>query len=145
MTMTVREAFDKHTEAFNSHDIDAFADTLADDAVFLAPGGMAGEGKAACVQFFGGWLGAFPDAHVEIHDLYIAGDVAVEEGQFTGTHYGVLHSPAGEVPATGRPVTVDYIGVLRFRDGKPVSFNLMYDQLLLLEQLGLLPTQQPAG
>ena len=56
-----------------------------------------------------------------------------------------LHSPAGEVPATGRPVTVDYIQVLRFRDGKPVSFNLMYNQLLLLEQLGLIPAQQPAG
>ena len=145
MTMTVREAFDKHTDAFNSHDIDLSADTLADNAAFRAPGGMAGEGKAACVQFFGGWLGAFPDAHVEIHGLHIAGDVAVEEGEFTGTHDGVLHSPAGEVPATGRPVTVDYIQVLRFRDGKPVSFNLMYNQLLLLEQLGLIPAQQPAG
>jgi len=26
-----------------------------------------------------------------------------------------------------------------------VSFDLMYDQLLLLEQLGLIPAQQPAG
>src|ERR1700746_2933061 len=109
--MTIREAFDKHTEAFNSHDIDAFAGTLADDAAFRAPGGMTGEGKAACVQFFGGLVGGLPDAHLEIHDLHIAGDVAVEEGEFTGTHDGVLHSPAGEVPATGRPVTVDYIQV----------------------------------
>ena len=145
MTTTVSEAFDKHTEAFNSHDIDGFADTLADDAVFRAPGGIAGEGKTACVQFFGGWLDAFPDAHVEIHYLHIAGDVAVEEGEFTGTHHGVLRSPAGDVPATGRHVTVDYIEVLRFLDGKPVSFNLMYDRLLLLEQLGLIPGQQPAG
>jgi steroid delta-isomerase-like uncharacterized protein len=144
MTMTVREAFDRHTEAFNSHDIDAFAGTLAEDAAFRAPGGMAGKGKADCVQFFGGWLDAFPDAHVEIHDLHIAGGVGVEEGEFTGTHDGVLRSPAGEVPATGRPVTVDYIQVLRFRDGKFVSFNLMYDQLLLLEQLGLTPARQPA-
>jgi steroid delta-isomerase-like uncharacterized protein len=145
MTMTVREAFEKNTEAFNSHDIDSFADTLADDAVFRAPGGMAGEGKPACIQFFGGWLDAFPDARVEIHDVHITGDAAVEEGTFTGTHHGVLHSPAGDVPATGRPVTVDYIQVLRFRDGKHVSFNLMYDRLLLLEQLGLIPAQQPAG
>jgi steroid delta-isomerase-like uncharacterized protein len=145
MTMTVREAFDQHTEAFNSHDIDGFAGTLADDVVFRAPGGMAGEEKAACVQFFGGWLAAFPDAHAEVHDLHIAGDVAVEEGKFTGTHHGILHSPDGDVPATGRPVAVDYIQVLRFRDGRFVSFNLMYDQLALLEQLGLIPAQQPAG
>jgi len=77
--------------------------------------------------------------------MHITGDVAVEEGTFTGTHNGILHSPAGDVPPTGRPVTVDYIQVLRFRDGKYVSFNLMYDRLLLLEQLGLIRAQQPAG
>jgi steroid delta-isomerase-like uncharacterized protein len=141
--MTVREAFEKHTDAFNAHDIDSFASTLADDVVLRAPGGMAGEGKPACVQFFGGWLDAFPDGHVQIHALHIAGDVATEEGTFTGTHRGVLHSPAGDVPATGRSVTVDYIQVLRFSDGKFLSMNLMYDQLLLLEQLGLIPEQNP--
>jgi len=139
MTMTVREAFEKGTETFNAHDINGFADVLADDAVFRAPGGTGGEGKAACTEFFGGWLGAFPDAHVQIHGLHITGNVAVEEGTFTGTHNGVLHTPAGDIPPTGRPVTVDYIQVLGFRDGKHVSFNLMYDRLLLLEQLGLIP------
>src|SRR6516165_5090433 len=138
MTMTVREAFEKGTETFNAHDINGFADVLADDAVFRAPGGTGGEGKAACTEFFGGWLGAFPDAHVQIHGLHITGNVAVEEGTFTGTHIGVLHTPAGDIPPTGRPVTVDYIEVLGFRDGKHVSFNLMYDRLLLLEQLGLI-------
>jgi steroid delta-isomerase-like uncharacterized protein len=145
MTLTVREAFSQHTEAFNSHDIDGFADTLADAVVFRTPGGMADQGKAACAQFFGGWLDAFPDGHVQIHALHIVGDVAVEEGTFTGTHRGVLHSPVGDVLATGRPITVDYIQVLRFSDGKFLSMNLMYDQLLLLEQLGLIPAQQPAG
>lgn len=145
MTTTVRAAFEMHTEAFNSHDIDGFASTLADDIVFQAPGGIAGEGKSACAQFYGGWLDAFPDANVEVHDLHIAGDVAVEEGTFTGTHQGVLPTPDGDVPATGRSVTVDYIQVLRYHDGKYTSFNLMYDQLPLLEQLGLIPAQKPAG
>lgn len=145
MTTTVREAFEMHTEAFNSHDIDGFASTLADDVVFQAPGGIAGEGKSACAQFYGGWLDAFPDAHVEVHDLHITGDVAVEEGTFTGTHQGVLPTPDGGVPATGRSVTVDYIQVLRYHDDKYTSFNLMYDQLPLLEQLGLIPAQEPAG
>jgi ketosteroid isomerase-like protein len=139
MTMTVREAFEKGAETFNAHDIDGFADTLADDAVFSAPGGISGGGKKACAEFSGGWLAAFPDARVEVHGLHITGDVAVEEGTSAGTHNGVLRSPAGDVPPTGRSVTVDYIQVLRFRDGKHVSFNLMYDRLLLLEQLGLIP------
>ena len=99
MTMTVHEAFVKGTETFNAHDIDGFTSVLADDVVFQAPGGISGEGQTACAGFFAGWFGAFPDAHVEVHALHVAGDVAVEEGTFTGTHQGVL--PAR--PATSRP------------------------------------------
>jgi predicted ester cyclase len=106
---------------------------------------MSGQGKTACAQFFAGWFSAFPDSHVEVHALHISGDVAVEEGTFTGTHNGVLPSPAGDIAPTGRPVTVDYIHVLRFRDGKHISFTLMYDRLLMLEQLGIFPAPAAVG
>src|SRR5262249_900638 len=134
MTMTVREAFERGTETFNAHDIDAFTEVLAEDVVFQAPGGVRGEGKTACAAFFGSWFGAFSDADVDGHRLHVVGDVAVEEGTFTGTHDGVLHAPTGDVPPTGRPVRIAYIQVLRFLDGKHVSFNLMFDRLLMLEQ-----------
>jgi hypothetical protein len=35
--------------------------------------------------------------------------------------------------------------VLRFRDGTHASFNLMFDRLLMLEQLDLMPTATPAA
>jgi ketosteroid isomerase-like protein len=145
MAMTIREAFEKGTDTFNAHDIDGFASVLADDVVYQAPGGMSGQGKTACAQFFAAWFGAFPDAHVEVHSVHITGDVAVEEGTFTGTHHGILHSPAGDIPPTGRPVAVDYIHVLRYRDGQHISFNLMFDRLLMLEQLGLVPAPAATG
>ena len=145
MTMTTREAFEKGTETFNAHDLRGFAQVLADDVVFEAPGGLRGKGKEACVEFFGGWFGAFPDAHVDVHDVHILDNVAVEEGTFIGTHKGVLHGPAGDVPPTGRSVAVGYIQVLRLRDGKYVSFNLMFDRLSMLEQLGLVPTPGSGG
>ena len=111
---------------------------LADDVVFAAPGGVNGAGKDACAAFFAGWFEAFPDARVEVTGLHLIGDVAVEEGVFTGTHDGVLRTPERRHPAH-RPVAsrVDYIQVLRFRDGAHVSFNLMFDRLAMLEQLGL--------
>jgi ketosteroid isomerase-like protein len=118
MTITAREAFERGTKTFNSYDIDGFAEVLSDDVVFEAPGGLRGQGKAACIEFYGSWFGAFPDAHVDVHFLHIMGDVAVEEGTFTGTHNGVLKGPMGDVPPTGRPVRIAYIQVLRFRDGK---------------------------
>ena len=139
MTMTTREAFERGTDTFNAHDLDGFADVIADDVVFAGPGGMQGEGKAACLEFYGGWLSAFPDAHVEVHSVHFLDDIAVEEGTFTGTHDGVLHTPSGELPPTGRSVSLDYIHVLRYRDGMHVSFRLAFDRLLMLEQLGLVP------
>ena len=138
MTMTAREAFERGTDAFNAHDMDGFAEVVADHVVGLAPGSRFA-GKSAFVEFYGGWLQAFPDAHIEVHDVHFTNDIAVEEGTFSGTHDGVLHTPSGDVPPTGRAVSVDYIHVLRFRDGLHVSFNLMFDRLVMLEQLGLIP------
>jgi hypothetical protein len=100
MAMTAREAFEKGTSTFNAHDIAGFAEVLADDVVFTAPGGMHGDGKAACAAFFGGWFAAFPDAHVEVQAVHIVDNVAIEEGTFTGTQDGVLRGPM--IPPTGR-------------------------------------------
>ena len=141
--MTTREAFEKGTERFNAHDVQGFAEVLADDVVFTAPGGMRGQGKAACARFYAGWFEAVPDARVDVHDLHFIGDVAIEEGTFSGTHGGVLHGASGDIPPTGRSVELDYIQVLRFRAGKHVSFHLVFDRLLMLEQLGLAAV--PAG
>src|SRR5438067_4309382 len=136
--MTTREAFQRGTDAFNAHHIDGFAAVLAGDVVFKAPG-IRGEGKAACAEFYGSWFEAFPDAHVDVYGLHVLDDVVVEEGTFTGTHKGVLRSPKGDLPATNGSVKLEYIQVLRFRDGKHASFHLIFDRFQMLEQLGLMP------
>jgi steroid delta-isomerase-like uncharacterized protein len=145
MAMSVREAFDKGTEAFNAHDLDAFAQTVSDDVVQTAPGGMRFEGKPACIAYFANWMEAFPDAHVDVHDVVITDDVVAEEGTFSGKHTGVFHTPMGDIPPTGRAVQAEYVQVLRFRDGTFFSANLMFDRMELLEQLGLVPEPAAAG
>jgi SnoaL-like domain len=122
MAMTMREAFEKGTRTFNAHDIDGFTSVLADDVSYHAPGGISGQGNAACAGIFAGWFGTF-----------------------TGTHNGPLPTPAGDIPPTGCPVTVGYIQVPHFRDGKHASFSLMYDRLAMLEQLGLFPAPASTG
>lgn len=144
MTITPREAFQRGTDTFNAHDIDGFRAVLADDVVFSAPGPINGAGKAACAEFFAGWFRAFPDGRVYVHDAHFIDDVAVEVGTFSGTHDGILYSPAGDVPPTGRSISLDYLQVLHFRNGKHASFNLMFDRLLLLEQLGVIPAPASA-
>ena len=144
MKMTPREAFERGTATFNAHDLNGFAEVLADDVEFTAPGGVHGRGRTACAAFFGSWFAAFPNARVEVEAIHIIGDVAVEEGTFRGTQDGVLQAPTGDIPPTGRSIEVGYIQVLRFRDGKHVSFHLEFDRLAMLEQLGLVPTSAAA-
>jgi steroid delta-isomerase-like uncharacterized protein len=143
MMMSLREAFDRGTEAFNAHDLDAFGELFSDDVVQTAPGGMRADGKAAAMEFYRVWFEAFPDCHVDIDRAVMTEDAGVEQGTFSGTHTGVFHTPDGDIPPTGRAVKAQYVNVFDFRDGKFASGNLVYDRLELLEQLGLVP--EPAA
>jgi ketosteroid isomerase-like protein len=126
---TDHDAVETATQTFNARDLDGLADVLADDVVCRVPGGVEERGKAACVEFHRRWLADFPDAHIEVRARHMIDDVVVEEGTFRGTHAGVAR--------TGRSVCLDYVRVARIRRGKHVSLQLMFDRLLMLEQLGL--------
>jgi ketosteroid isomerase-like protein len=123
------DAVERATEAFNARDLGGFAELLAEDVVCCGPDGVQEQGKAACVALHRRWLADFPDARVEVRARHTIDDVVVEEGTFRGRHDGVAR--------TGRSVSVDFVRVVRVRDGKHVSLHLMFDRLRMLEQLGL--------
>src|ERR671932_2919852 len=66
MAMSIREAFDRGTDAFNAHDLAAFGELFSDDVVQNASGGVHLEGRAAAMEFYGVWLEAFPDARIDL-------------------------------------------------------------------------------
>lgn len=129
MGTTSQLAYETATDAFDAGDLDRFADAVADDVAFRAPGGIGGEGNTACVAFYRRLFDAFPDARFATHDVHIVDDVSVEEGTFTGTHTGIA--------GTGRAVALDHVLVLRSKDGKQLSTSLTLARLPMLEQLGL--------
>jgi ketosteroid isomerase-like protein len=137
MAITDQEVFETGTDAFNEHDLARIEELLDDDVVFLGPGDERGEGKAACLEFYGGWFDDFPDAHLEIQGMHFFDDVAIEEGTFTGTHSGRAR--------TGREVSLEYVRIIRSCDGKHVSERVMLDVLLMLEQLGLSDDAAPSA
>jgi ketosteroid isomerase-like protein len=137
LMVTTQLAFETGTDAFNARDLDRFAQHLADDVVFQAPGCPRNAGKQACLAFYSGLFDAFPDAQFELRKLYVLDEVAIEEGTFTGTHTG-----AG---STGRTVTLDYVQVISIDDGEYVSLKLLLDRLTMLEQLGRVPDSECAG
>jgi steroid delta-isomerase-like uncharacterized protein len=78
---------------------------------------------------------AFPDLRVTIHDQVAEDDRVVTRKTLSGTHNGAFLG----VPATGKPVAVDVIDVLRFSGDHVTDHWAAFDQLNLLVQMGALP------
>ncbi|MDP9150315.1 MAG: ester cyclase, partial [Myxococcota bacterium] len=57
----------------------------------------------------------------------------------TGTHKGVLESPAGQLQATGRRARTRFAESMRVKNGKIATGRVYFDSMSLLTQLGLLP------
>ncbi len=82
---------------------------------------------------------AFPDMKVSEDYQVVAGDTAVTESTYSGTHTGTLRTPNGDIPATGKRVQGRQVSVQRIKDGKVWSEHLYFDQMEFLAALGLAP------
>jgi predicted ester cyclase len=107
----------------------------ADDFVNLsAPPGVPSD-KEGGKMFLGAFIGAFPDSHVTIEDMIAEGDRVVSKKTFNGTHTGELNG----IPPTGNRVSIQYVDIMRLREGQIVEHWLSMDQPSFLRQLGVVP------
>jgi predicted ester cyclase len=84
--------------------------------------------------YLGGFLNAFPDCRFEIDDMVAEDDRVVTKKTFTGTHSADFM----EIPATGKKVTLQFVDIMRVRDGRIVEHWLCMDQLDFMRQLGVI-------
>jgi predicted ester cyclase len=133
---SARDVILKHIDAVNGRDSDA--DPWSADAEMTSPGGAV-SGRDDVIGFIAVFQEAFPDLRLEVEQLLADGPAAAAEGMITGTHEGVLRTPNGDVPPTGRAVAFRWAAVY-VTDGDTLkSEHLYFDQLDFLGQLGLLP------
>jgi steroid delta-isomerase-like uncharacterized protein len=78
---------------------------------------------------------AFPDIRIVNEDVVIQGDKAVVRSRLRGTHTGPLFG----IPATGKPVEIATIDILRVKDGKVVEAWHVEELLQMMWQLGVVP------
>jgi steroid delta-isomerase-like uncharacterized protein len=106
---------------------------------------LAGQrpGREGVRQFVRAWRAAFPDTSVAVDLLLSEGDRVVARWTVLGTHRGTFLG----IPATGKPVTVTGITIYRVSDGAVRESWGFWEQLTLLDQLGLLggPPTLPSG
>jgi predicted ester cyclase len=125
-----------HIAAVNDRDSDA--DPWAADAQMVAPGAQV-RGRDEVLAFLGVFHEAFPDLRLENVQIVSDGVAAAAEGSLTGTHDGVLHTPDGDVPPTGRQIDLRWAAVYATEGDTLKSEHLFFDQMDFLGQLGLLP------
>jgi steroid delta-isomerase-like uncharacterized protein len=92
-------------------------------------------GPQDVVDFVRLFRGGFPDIHIEILDIFGAGDQVAWRLSWSGTHTGDYLG----MPPTGRKIDVAVIGVNRIVDGKIVEAWGVVDHLGALQQLGVMP------
>ena len=135
----IKQLLDRNIEALNAKDIEGLLANQQPDAELVIPGGVTLRGHEQVRQYTEALWTAFPDGAFSFAGQVLADDAAATELVFTGTHTGPLATPNGEIPPTGRRVTIHSVSILRFKDGLIASEHAYLDQLEFMTQLGLTP------
>lgn len=124
-------------EAINARDLDALDDLMAEDLVRRSQSTAAIEVKSLAdfKAFLRSDFAAVPDSRQECPIMIAEGDHVATWCRYTGTQQGAL----GPFPPTGKPLSLDFAGVLRLEDGKIAEMWVVWDNLTALTQLGHLP------
>jgi steroid delta-isomerase-like uncharacterized protein len=89
-------------------------------------------------QFIAMYTTAFPDLNATVEDVIAEGDKVVTRWTIRGTHQGEIEEFG---PPTGKQAELQGITIHRIEGGKIVEEWNRYDNLSLLQQLGLVAEQ----
>jgi steroid delta-isomerase-like uncharacterized protein len=123
-------------EAFNAGDLDGALAVFAPNAVIHNSGAPDPLNVEGFKQFGGVFRTAFPDGKLTVEDLIVDGDKVVSRITYRGTHTGDMMG----IPPTGKPVTVSAMIIDQFGNGKIVESWRLFDQMGMMQQLGLVST-----
>jgi steroid delta-isomerase-like uncharacterized protein len=131
----LRQAYD----AINRNDLDALDEMVASDITDHDPAPGQAPGLEGVKDYFSSLHAAFPDVHMEVEDMIAEGDKVVARVSVGGTHQGEFMG----IAPTGNRVTITGIDILRITDGKVVEHWGKFDDLGMMQQLGVM--EQPSG
>jgi steroid delta-isomerase-like uncharacterized protein len=95
------------------------------------------ENAEGYIEMCKGWATAFPESRATFHNAYVIGNTVVLELTWNGTHTGPMMTPNGEVPATGKNISMRACQVVEIKDGKAASMVQYFDINTMLAQLGV--------
>lgn len=119
-------------------DPDLLEEVYAEDLVWHEPDQDV-RGLEEAGRFVAVYKTAFPDLSVTVEDMVAEEDKVVSRVTIRGTHEGEIEEFG---PPTGRRIELEGLTMHRLENGRIVEEWERYDNLSLLQQLGLIPEQQ---
>ena len=124
-------------ESLSERNPDLIEEFYPPDLVWHAPNQDI-RGYEEARQFVSTFFDAFPDINITLEDVIAEGDQAVTRYTIRGTHRGETEEFG---PPTGRQMELEGITIHRIEGGKIVEEWERYDNLSVMQQLGLVPEQ----
>jgi predicted ester cyclase len=131
-------ALERALARWNAGDLEGYLELYDPAAVLHGYPGVE-PGLASIRAFYQGFWAAFPGSQLRLEDTVAAAAAVAARATLAAVHGG----PFLGLPATGRPVTLPTLTILRFGGGRCVERWSQADFLGLLQQLGAFPP--PAG
>lgn len=121
--------------------LDEVLELVGEDAVAHVTGSPAPlTGRDGFRDFVTTYLTAFPDGTITVEDQIAEGDMVATRWTGRGTNTGELM----DIASTGKQVTIEGISYTRIVDGKTRESWVIWDNLALMQQLGVVPESMPA-
>ena len=125
------------TDAINARDLDRLGEFVADDVVrhSYATPGVNVTNLEEFRAFLESDIAAVPDSVQTVDVIFGNGEYVGVRARYNGTQQG----PMGPFPATGKPIEIAFVGLLRIENGKVAEIWVEWDNLGALIALGHIP------
>jgi steroid delta-isomerase-like uncharacterized protein len=139
MTGEQNKAFvSRFVEASIASDLADFKEMLSPTFVAHLRGGPVG--REAYLQHTSVFNTAFSDRQFTVESQIAEGDKVVTRATWRGTHSGNFQG----LPPSGKQVAIRAVLIERIQGGKIEEHWSEFDQLSMMQQLGVIPPPQPA-
>jgi hypothetical protein len=133
---TVNELTAKFIAVLDAKDLDGLRKLGLENVRFVTAD-FDGSAGRDFVGYLGKWTTGFPDYRLEAGPIIGEGKSTAYSWVFRGTNTGPLKTDAGDLPATGKSVEVPVLGTAAWDGEQMTDMLVLWDQLLMLRQLGL--------
>lgn len=126
-------------ETFNRREWQALSEFVDPSCTVRDMGtGTEWKGVDGMKQWLQKWATLSSDLKVDDVQAVASSDTMVcIEGKGRGRNDGPIQSPQGTLPASGKPVTVEWVDLVTVKQGKIAGIRCYYDTGRLMAQLGI--------